>query len=191
VDHLDATGRGGQNLKQAAPPGSTPATRWELATQHPTKESVMNTPFAILTAALAALALTGCPASMSGGAYSRDQARQVQQVEMGQVESVREVQIEGTKTPVGTVAGAVIGGLAGSTVGGGRGKALGAAVGAVAGGAAGTVAEEGLTRQKGLEITVKLDNGRTLAVTQAADEQFGTGDRVRVVTGGGVTRVSH
>jgi len=146
---------------------------------------------AISTAALAAAVLTGCPASMSGGAYSRDQARQVQQVQMATVESVREVQIEGTKTPVGPAAGAVVGGVAGSTIGGGRGSTVGAVLGAVAGGVAGAAVEEGATRQKGLEITVKLDNGRLIAVTQAADEQFRPGERVRVLTGGGVTRVTH
>lgn len=151
----------------------------------------MKTLLAISTAALAALALSGCPASMSGGAYSRDQARNVQEVQMGKVESVREVTIEGTKTPIGPAAGAAVGGIAGSTIGGGRGSTVGAIVGAVAGGVAGAAIEEGATRTKGLEITVKLDNGRLIAITQADDEQFKPGERVRVLTGGGVTRVTH
>lgn len=151
----------------------------------------MKTLLVLSAAAAAALVLTGCPASMSGGAYSRDQARQVQQVQMATVESVREVMIEGTKTPVGPAAGAAVGGIAGSTVGQGRGSTVGAIVGAVAGGLAGAAVEEGATRQKGLEITVKLDNGRMIAVTQAADEQFRPGERVRVLTGGGVTRITH
>jgi outer membrane lipoprotein SlyB len=151
----------------------------------------MKTLLAISTAAVAALILTGCPASMSGGAYSRDQARKVQEVQMATVESVREVQIEGTKTPIGPAAGAAVGGIAGSNIGGGKGSTVGAIVGAVAGGVAGAAIEEGATRQKGLEITVKLDNGRMIAITQAADEQFRPGERVRVLTGGGVTRVTH
>jgi outer membrane lipoprotein SlyB len=155
------------------------------------KEPAMKTLLAISTAAAAALVLTGCPASMSGAAYSRDQARQVQTVQMGTVESVRDVMIEGTKTPIGPAAGAAVGGIAGSTVGGGRGSTVGAIVGAVAGGVAGAAIEEGATREKGLEITVKLDNGRLIAVTQAADEAFRPGERVRVLTGGGVTRITH
>lgn len=146
----------------------------------------------ILTSVLAAsVLLSGCPASTSGGAYSRDQARQAQDVQLAVVESVREVQIEGTKTPIGAGAGAVIGGVAGSSVGKGKGKTLGAAIGAVAGGLAGAAIEEGVTRQKGLEITVKLDSGRLLAVTQNADENFRPGERVRVLSGGGVTRITH
>ena len=38
---------------------------------------------------------------------------------MGVVESVRGVQMEGTESPVGTVAGAAVGEIAGSTLGGG------------------------------------------------------------------------
>lgn len=145
-----------------------------------------------LVGALATTALlAGCPASTSGGAYTRDQARQSQEVQLGVVESVREVQIEGTKTPIGPAAGAVVGGVAGSSLGKGKGSTIGAVVGAVAGGLAGAAVEEGVTRKKGLEITVKLDNGRLLAITQEADETFRPGERIRVLTGGGVTRVTH
>ncbi|NWG39714.1 MAG: glycine zipper 2TM domain-containing protein, partial [Hydrogenophilaceae bacterium] len=112
-------------------------------------------------------------------------------VQMCIVESVRKVKIEGTKSPVGAGAGAVVGGVAGSTVGSGKGSTIGAAVGAVLGGLGGAAAEEAITRQEGIEITVKLDSGRLLAVTQAADEAFRVGDRVRVLTGGGTTRVTH
>lgn len=144
-----------------------------------------------LLAVSAAVALGGCASSMSGGAYSREQARQVQEVKMGVVESVRQVRIEGTKSPVGTGAGAVVGGIAGSNVGQGKGSTVGAILGAVAGGVAGSALEEGVMRKDGLEITVKLDSGYMIAVTQEADEQFRVGERVRVLSGGGVTRVTH
>lgn len=137
------------------------------------------------------LVLGGCPAGTGGKDYSRGQARNVQEVQMGVVESVRVVSIEGTKSPVGAGAGAVVGGVAGSSVGGGRGSVVGATVGAVLGGLGGAAAEEAVTRDQGIEITVKLDSGRLIAVTQAADEEFRVGDRVRVLSGGGVTRVSH
>lgn len=138
------------------------------------------------------LLLGGCAPSMSGSAYSRSQARETQQVEFGIVEGVRNVMIEGTKSPVGTVAGAALGGLAGSTIGGGRGQAAAAIGGAVLGGVAGSAAEEAITRRQGLEITVRLDNGRYIAVTQEADEIFNPGERVRVLRGyDGTTRVTH
>jgi len=144
---------------------------------------------ATLAAAIAVLG--GCASGTGGKDYSRAQTRTAQEVQMGIVESVRDVNIEGTKTPIGAGAGAVVGGVAGSTVGGGKGSVVGAAVGAVLGGLGGAAAEEAVTRQKGVEITVKLDSGRLIAVTQAADEAFQVGDRVRVLSGGGATRVSH
>lgn len=137
------------------------------------------------------IALGGCASGTGSKDYTRAQARTVQEVEMGVVESVREVRIEGTKTPVGAGAGAIVGGVAGSTLGGGRGSIVGTAVGAVLGGLGGAAAEEAVTRKTGVEVTVRLDSGRMLAITQAADEIFRDGDRVRVLTGGGVTRVSH
>lgn len=137
-------------------------------------------------AALAALAtitlLSGCPASMSASSYTRDQARSAQNVESGIVQSVREVQIEGTKSGVGTVAGGAVGGVLGNEVGAGTGRTLATIGGGLAGAVAGSAIEEGVTRQRGLEITVLLDNGRTVAVTQAADTPFVAGDRVRVMT---------
>lgn len=145
----------------------------------------------IAVAAASVAVLGGCASSMSGGAYSRGQTRQVQEVQMGVVESVRQVKIEGTKSPVGTGAGAVIGGIAGSNIGAGKGSTVGTILGAVAGGVAGSAIEEGVMRKDGLEITVKLDNGRMIAITQEADEQFRVGERVRVLSGGGVTRVTH
>jgi outer membrane lipoprotein SlyB len=71
--------------------------------------------------------------------------------------------------------------IAGGTIGGGSGKGVARAAGAVGGAAAGAAVEEKSTRQTGLEITVKLDNGQVIAVVQAADEQFDEGDRVRVL----------
>jgi len=147
--------------------------------------------FVLLSALASTVLLAGCPASTSGGAYTREQTRQPQEVQLGVVESVRQVQIEGTKTPIGPAAGAVVGGVAGSTMGKGKGSTIGAVVGAVAGGLAGGAVEEGVTRKTGLEITVKLDNGRLLAITQDADEVFRPGERIRVLSGGGVTRVTH
>jgi outer membrane lipoprotein SlyB len=137
--------------------------------------------------------LSGCASSMSGSAYERRQGRAVQDVQLGTVEHVREVLIEGTKTGIGAAAGAATGSIIGS---GGRGRSsVGSAVagiaGAVVGGVAGAAAEEGATRQKGLEITVRLENGRLIAVTQAADEAFNVGDRVRILSGQGTTRVTH
>lgn len=138
------------------------------------------------------LAASGCAPSLSGSAYGRTQAREAQTVQVGTVESAREVLIEGTKTPIGAATGAALGGLAASNIGGGRGKAAATIGGVVLGGLAGAAAEEGITRRRGLEIVVRLDSGRTVAVTQEADELFRPGERVRILTAyDGTTRVTH
>jgi outer membrane lipoprotein SlyB len=136
------------------------------------------------------LVLSACAPGQGANTYSRNQARTEQSVRMGTVEGVRTVRLEGTRTPIGTLAGGVVGGVAGSTVGGGRGSTIAAVVGAVAGGLAGSAIEEGVTRKDGLEITVRLDNGNMIAITQEADEQFKPGERVRILSGGGVSRVT-
>jgi outer membrane lipoprotein SlyB len=145
----------------------------------------------LATAITLAAILAGCASSQSGSAYERRQARQEMTVRLGVVESVRQVTLEGTKTPVGGLAGAALGGMAGSNIGGGRGATAGAILGAVAGGVAGAAAEEHLTKKDGLEITIKLENGQLIAVTQEADEAFHPGERVRVLKGSGATRVTH
>ncbi|MDD2916083.1 MAG: glycine zipper 2TM domain-containing protein [Gallionella sp.] len=141
---------------------------------------------------LASVALASCASGLSGSAYTRDQARQPEDVRMAVVESVRAVQIEGTKSPVGTAAGTIVGGIGGSNVGGGKGSSVGAVLGAVAGGVVGSAIEEGVTRQSAVDITVRFEDGKLIAVTQAVgDEKFQPGDKVRVLTGSGVTRISH
>jgi outer membrane lipoprotein SlyB len=146
----------------------------------------------ISIALLSGLLVGGCASSMSGSAYSREQARQAQDVKLGIVQSVRNVQIEGTKSNVGTLGGAALGGVAGSTIGGGKGQIAGAIGGAILGGIAGAATEEAITRRPGLEITVRLDNGKMMAVTQEADEAFSPGERVQVLTSyDGTARVTH
>lgn len=140
---------------------------------------------------LLSVCLLACASSNSGSVYSRDEARRTQTVKTGVVESVRSVKLEGTKSPVGTIAGGAVGGIAGSSVGGGRGSAIAAIIGAVAGGLLGSAAEEGITRKDAFEITVKLDGGGMVAVVQEADEVFKAGDKVRLVENGETTRVSH
>ncbi len=142
---------------------------------------------------LAATALAGCASNLSGESYSRSEARTVQTVEYGIIEYLRPVQIEGTKTPIGGGAGAVVGGIAGSGVGGGKGSSVMTVIGAVAGGLAGAAIEEGVTRSQGVEITVKMDSGQSIAIVQALspNERFSVGDRVRVLYGGQNTRVAH
>jgi len=146
----------------------------------------------IVYAVLFGAALAGCASPPhSGREYTYYQAQGEQTVRMGVVESVREVAIINPDSGTGTMAGAALGGLGGSTAGSGNGSAAMAIVGAVAGGIIGNRVEANNNRKPGFEITVKLDNGELRAITQLADEQFRAGERVRLLSNGITTRVSH
>lgn len=135
--------------------------------------------------------LAGCASGLGSADYERKEARRAYEVKMGVVQHVRSVRLEGTDSGVGAVAGGAVGGIAGSEVGGGKGRAIGAVLGAVAGGIAGAAAEEAATRKPGVEITVRLDSGRTLAVVQEdTGEKFAVGDRVRLLESGNQVRVT-
>lgn len=141
----------------------------------------------------ASLTITGCASNLQGDTYSRQDARQVQSVQFGTVEDVRLVVIEGTKTPIGTATGAAIGGIAGSSIGDGKGAAVATVIGAVAGGLAGAAAEEGITKSQGVELVIRLgESNEIISVVQGHDpaKPFYVGDRVRLMTVNGQTRVS-
>src|SRR6478752_7442079 len=117
---------------------------------------------AALAAVLAAsVVMSGCAPSMQGDVYQGGAAMRPQTVELGVIESLRAVQIEGTQTGVGAVGGAALGGIAGNAI------------------------ERDTTKRNGVEVTVRLDSGRMLAIVQQdAGEAFRPGDRVRVLSDG-------
>ncbi|AOY92723.1 hypothetical protein BKK79_13775 [Cupriavidus sp. USMAA2-4] len=141
----------------------------------------------------AATLLAGCAAqSNSNSVYTPGQAQREQTVRYGVVESVREVLIQGNQTGAGTIAGGAIGGVAaGSLIGSGNGSVAAGILGAVLGGIAGSATENKINQRRGLEITVRLENGDLRAITQDADETFRPGERVRLLSSGGVTRITH
>jgi len=144
------------------------------------------------SAAAIALTVAGCATqSSSSGVYASGQTQREQIVRFGTIESVRQVQIQRQDSGVGTLGGAAVGGVAGSAIGAGRGSIIGAIVGAVAGGVAGTAIENSANHRPGLELTVRLDNGEMRAIVQEADEYFQPGDRVRILSRGGLSRVTH
>ncbi|WP_247422470.1 hypothetical protein [Ralstonia pseudosolanacearum] len=155
----------------------------------------MNTTLRIGAAALllAALGLQGCATgSNSNSAYTSYQAQREQTVRFCTVESVRNVVIDREQTGVGTLAGGAVGGIgSAAAIGRGNGSVAAGILGAIAGGIAGSAIEGQVNKRPGLEITVKLDNGEYRAITQEADEAFRPGERVRLLSSGGVTRVTH
>jgi len=143
----------------------------------------------LLAAALAA-ALTGCITHESANVYSKHEAGREQTVRMATVDSVRKVRLEGSQSGLGAAAGGAVGGIGGAQVGHGAGSSVAAVLGGVAGGVAGIVLENEATEKDALEITVRLDSGEMRAIVQEADQQFTPGQRVRLLSSGGVTRVT-
>lgn len=139
-----------------------------------------------------AAVLSGCAnQSASSSVYTYGQAQREQIVRYGTVQSVRYITIQNAETSgVGGASGAALGGVAASTIGGGRGQVLATIGGALLGGIAGNMIENKTGKSQGLEITVTLDNGETRAIAQEADIMFTAGQRVRILSGNGPSRVT-
>jgi outer membrane lipoprotein SlyB len=105
-----------------------------------------------------------------------------QPVAFGQVISVRNVDIRPGQTHLGMATGAALGAIGGSQIGGGTASNVAGGIGgAVIGGAIGS-AIQGSQNTRGIEVTVTLDSGQTVAIVQPGDiRDFRQGDRVRVV----------
>ncbi|GAB2907344.1 glycine zipper 2TM domain-containing protein [Paraburkholderia jirisanensis] len=142
------------------------------------------------------LAMTGCAYnSSSADVYTASQAQREETVRMATIDSVRAVKISsnnGQPTGLGLLGGGALGAVAGSAIGGGTGSIVTGIVGGLAGAVAGNAVENGVAMRDGVELTVRLDNGDMRAITQSATgEIFRAGDRVRLLSSGGVTRVTH
>lgn len=146
---------------------------------------------AVSALAIASLVVGCAHPPRSGNVYQSYQTQTEQSVRTGTVESVRNVTIANPQTGVGTMTGAALGGIGGSYAGEGRGQAAMAILGALAGGLIGQRAEQGANKRDALELTVRLDDGEVRAITQEADETFRPGERVRLVSDGYITRVTH
>jgi len=146
----------------------------------------------LLTLVVALVAvMTACAHDPGTPVYGRRDVQKAWSVREGTVGDVREVEIEGRRTMVGRIGGGLIGYELGRSIGGGSGSRIAGAAGAVAGAVAGEAAEEAMTRERGFEILVELEDGRSLVIVQPADQIFAVGEKVRVYTrGNGEARVA-
>ena len=136
---------------------------------------------AILGLLLLAL-LTGC--ASRGTMYSRNDAGKPWTIQEAKVVQINEATIEGREQgQIGTIGGGLIGHSLGYSVGHGAGSSIAGAVGAVAGAIIGQAAEKKVTEKRAWEILVELEGGsETLAIVQPADQNFSTGETVRLYT---------
>ena len=135
------------------------------------------------------LAIAGCASQIGANQYDSAAVGSVNRVRIGTVISVRQITVADNDNSLGTAIGGIAGGVAGSQIGKGDTAAiLGAVGGALVGGAAGNYAQRGLSRQKGYEYVVQLDNGGLVTVTQGTDILFAVGQRCMVLYGRGSDR---
>ncbi|HDM8037433.1 TPA: glycine zipper 2TM domain-containing protein [Vibrio fluvialis] len=121
--------------------------------------------------------------------YQRNQARPVNEVVFGQVETVRYISqqdiVHSKANGWETLLGAVVGGLIGNQFGDGHGREVATAIGAVAGaGIARSNANQTYhVEYRLVEILIKTSEGKLIDVIQDVDSQmlFSSGDRVRIL----------
>lgn len=126
---------------------------------------------------------------LANAGYSRNQAKQVNEVVYGKVDSVRYITqqevVQSKSSGWETLLGAAVGGLIGNQFGGGTGKEVATAVGAVAG--AGVARNRGNTQYKVeyklVELLVETDKGKLINIIQDVDSAmlFERGDSVRIL----------
>lgn len=158
-----------------------------------TKWLLPSTWLKLLSVCFLSTMMIACTTNLQGDTYSASDARKIQRVRYAVVEDLRMVVIEKDDSIVGTAGGAAIGGLAGSTIGGGKGSDIAAIAGAIAGGVIGSKAENAVTKKQGVELIIRLeDTDQIIAVVQEhnPNEIFEKGDRVRLMTVNGKTRVA-
>jgi outer membrane lipoprotein SlyB len=113
-------------------------------------------------------------------------------VQTGEVTEVRDVTVRGGRgSAAGSVIGSLAGGIAGSHIGGGHGRTLATIVGATAGGWAGDHAGKAGSGKPVTKVTVRTENGDAYTYDTEPGEPFRVGDRVKIVTEGGSTRIMH
>ncbi|MEZ5448092.1 MAG: glycine zipper 2TM domain-containing protein [Thiolinea sp.] len=154
---------------------------------------IIRTTTTLLLLGTTLLGVTACSnAPTSSDVYSTASTGVLQEVKFGEVLGVRNIIIEQNSTETGQAAGGIIGAVAGSEVGKGKGRIVGGVVGAVAGSAIGSVVDRNVQARPGVELTLRMDSGRTVAIVQLAGEVFQPGERVKVLTDrNGRARVTH
>lgn len=152
--------------------------------------------FTLLCCVGLSVLVSGCTPRIGGQDFSVSDSGKASMTYRGVVISARPVVISNQRPEnqgqpgAGAGVGAVTGGvLAASTMGQGNGSLAAGALGAVAGGVAGHFVEKELTRQEGVEYTIRLEDGRTISVAQGKEPAISVNQNVLVIQGTQRTRV--
>ena len=131
---------------------------------------------------IVALFVSGCANTQpSARTYTYSQAQRSEAMTTATVIGLQDVNImPDNQSGVGTAVGAIAGGGIGHTIGGRVGNVIATALGAIAGGVAGSAVEKQVMQKSGYNIALRLDDGRTMTVTQMDDVRLYVGQKVIV-----------
>lgn len=142
--------------------------------------------FYFLTLILPIMFLGACADTQGQNVYySKDDVGFVREGKFGKIIDIRHITIKDENTQTGTVLGGIAGAGVGSQMGKGDGSGAAAIVGAIAGAVGGYLAERELGTHDGLDITVTLEDGRTITLSQYIEKEdapLKIGQRVLVQT---------
>ncbi len=101
----------------------------------------------------------------------------------GVIESTREIDAKGAGSGLGAVAGGVVGAVVGNQFGHGTGNTVMTVAGAAGGALAGNEIEKRVNTTKSYEVIVRMEDGSSRAIEEAAAPTWRAGDHVKVVNG--------
>ena len=144
-----------------------------------------------LISCLMFLFLVACGVGNTNTTYQRGQIGKRGSTSTGTIVAMEVIDIAGTESGVGTLAGGVAGGAAGSMIGGKPAVSLiGIVGGAVVGGMVGNAAEKAVTKDTAFEFLVQEDKtGDVISVVQSNELELQPGDHVILIEIDGVTRI--
>ena len=109
-------------------------------------------------------------------------------VDCGVVESIVPVEVRGSSSGIGMVAGGVTGALVGTQIGRGHGNTVATIAGAAGGAFAGNEIEKNMQKSMRYQIRVRMPDGFPRTAYQSNAPVFAVGDKVKVVHGQVVAR---
>jgi len=102
----------------------------------------------------------------------------------GVVQAVRFVEVKGSSSGVGMVAGGVLGGVLGHQIGSGRGNTVATIAGAAGGAFVGNEVEKKRNTKGQWNVVIKMDSGQQRTFVYTSQPTVRDGDRVKLIDGG-------
>ncbi len=101
----------------------------------------------------------------------------------GVVESITPIEVKGSGSGLGMVAGGVTGALVGNQIGRGNGNAVATIAGAAGGAFAGNEIEKNMKKAVRYQVRVRMHDGSYRTIHQSYAPAFAVGEKVKIVNG--------